>query len=104
MRAASRLLKASTQLAVALATWSFAAESATVSAGTEVGVAVTRAGSWDGGSYSTRRPAGRERVRLIQVDAACASSAWIVTQSGFAVRRKNALAFAVKSKLIRLSS
>src|SRR2546430_4739618 len=97
-RAGSRLLKASTQAAVAATTWSFATESVVVSAGTELGVALTTCCCGEaGGSYSSARPVGRERVRLIQVDAVRASTGWIVTQSGFAPSRKKARTLALKS-------
>ena len=99
MRAGSRLLKASTQAAVAAAIKSLSAESVVVSAGTEAAVAVTSAvpPPFFGGSYSIRRPSVRGRVALIIGAAARASIGCTLTHFGFAVRTKKARELVLKS-------
>ena len=100
MRAGSRLLKASTQAAVAAAIRSLSAESVVVSAGTEAAVAVTSAvppPPFFGGSYSIRRPSVRGRVALIIGAAARAPIGCTLTHFGFAVRTKKARELVLKS-------
>src|SRR5690349_24911359 len=103
MRAASRLLNASTQAAVAAMTVSLSAESAVESAAAEVTVVFERAVGF-GSSYSIGRPLRRLRVSLTRDLAAAASTASISTQVGFGVKAKNSGALDFTSRSMRLSS